>query len=114
MNTGANIRKAAVLLRSLDADTAALMLSQLSATEAAAIRAAIRNLGPLDQEEQADVAAEFRRVRPTVSENAASAVELSLSSAATRQLSKASDVNATPWLSQRFEFLTGASTPAVV
>src|SRR6185312_7560757 len=79
MNTSANIRKAAVLVRSLDADTAAMMLSQLSETEAAAVRMALRELGPLDQEEQADVAAEFRRVRPTMGENAAGAVELALS-----------------------------------
>ena len=56
-----NLRKAAVLLRSLDADTAAMLLAQLSPEEAAAIRAAIRALGPIDPEEQADVVAEFRR-----------------------------------------------------
>jgi flagellar motor switch protein FliG len=114
MNTSANIRKAAILLRSLDADTAAMMLSQLSAAEAAAIRAALHDLGPLDQEEQADVAAEFRRVRPMMGENAASAVELSLSSVAPGEAAEASGLKAPPRSTQRFDFLVGASTTAVV
>ncbi|HVT29159.1 MAG TPA: hypothetical protein VHE81_14180, partial [Lacipirellulaceae bacterium] len=59
----ANLRKAAVFLRSLDTDTAAMMLGQLSADEAAAIRRAMRALGPVDAEEQADVVAELCRAR---------------------------------------------------
>jgi flagellar motor switch protein FliG len=114
MNTSANLRKAAVLLRSLDSDTATLMLGQLSTAEAAAIRAALRDLGPLDQEEQADVAAEFRRVRPMVGENAASAVELSLSSSATGETAEANGLKEPPRPTQRFDFLVGASTTAVV
>ncbi len=113
MNTSANIRKAAVLVRSLDADTAAIMLSQLSEAEAAAIRTALRELGPLDHEEQADVAAEFRRVRPMMGENASSAVELALSAPFGEDVTNI-DQEATPPSMQRFEFLVGASTPAVV
>jgi hypothetical protein len=59
MGMDSNLRKAAVLIRSLDSDTAAVMLAQLSAEEAAKIRAAIREIGALDPEEQAAVAAEI-------------------------------------------------------
>lgn len=74
-NNTSQIRKAAVLLRSLDADTATTLLGQLSAEEAEAVHAAIRSLGPMDLEEQADIVAEFRRVAPTL---AANGVELQL------------------------------------
>ncbi len=47
-NVDPNLRKAAVLLRSLDADTAAVMLGQLSAEEAATIRAAMRAVGQVE------------------------------------------------------------------
>jgi flagellar motor switch protein FliG len=114
MNANANIRKAAVLLRSLDADTATMMLSQLSRAEAATIRVALRDLGPLDQEEQADVAAEFRRVRPMVGENAVGAVELSLSSDATTEASDPNKLKEPLRSTKRFDFLVGASTNAVV
>ena len=59
-----------MLLRSLDADTAAIMLAQLSPEEAASIRGAIRALGPVDPDEQADVLAEFRRTRPAAAAHA--------------------------------------------
>jgi flagellar motor switch protein FliG len=48
------LRKAAVLVRSLDVDSAAVLLAQLSPDEAVAVRRAIRELGeidPLEQEE---------------------------------------------------------------
>lgn len=48
------LRKAALLVRSLDADSAAVLLAQLSTDEARAVRRAIRELGeidPLEQEE---------------------------------------------------------------
>ena len=64
-NVDPNLRKAAVLLRSLDTDTAAVMLGQLSAEEAATIRAAMRAVGQVETDEQADVAAELRGARPT-------------------------------------------------
>jgi flagellar motor switch protein FliG len=64
-NVDPNLRKAAVLLRSLDADTAAVMLGHLSAEEAATIRAAMRAVGQVETGEQADVVAELRGARPT-------------------------------------------------
>jgi flagellar motor switch protein FliG len=75
-NTSVNLRKAAVLLQSLDAATAAAMMAQLSPAEAAALREAMRALGQVDAEEQADVAAEFRRVTPLAAESAADGVKL--------------------------------------
>ncbi len=77
-----NLRKAAVFIRSLDADTAAGMLAQLAPEEANEVRAAIRSLGALDPEEQADVAAEFRRAAPLANQAASHGVELELSAAA--------------------------------
>ncbi|MCI0333740.1 MAG: hypothetical protein L0228_11025 [Planctomycetes bacterium] len=79
MNTNSNVRKAAVLLRSVDADTAATLLAQLSSEEAAVLREAIRALGPVDADEQADVLAEFRGEKTLASEPANRGVELSLS-----------------------------------
>jgi len=78
-----NIRKAAVLIRSLDAETAARLLAQLPPAEAKAVREAVATLGPIDSEEQADVAAELRRSLPLAGAAAASrGVELELTSVA--------------------------------
>src|SRR5262245_2102824 len=74
-----NLRKAAVLLRSLDGETAAVMLAQLSPAEADSLRAAIRTIGAVDPEEQADVVSEFRRTRPTAAIGHNLGVELELS-----------------------------------
>src|SRR4051812_26388971 len=75
-----HLRKAAVVLRSLDADTAAMMLGQLSMDEAAAVRAAMRSLGPVDSDEQAKVLAELGGGRTTTETMGIGDVELSLSS----------------------------------
>jgi flagellar motor switch protein FliG len=107
MNISANLRKAAVLLRSVDADTAATLLSQLSTDEAMGLRDAMRALGVIDPAEQADVLAEFRRERPLASEPANHGVELSLSStddsAHSPLMPDAGPSN------KRFEFLENAS-----
>lgn len=79
MNTSLNLRKAAVLLRSVDADTAATLLAQLSADEAAALREAMRGLGPVDADEQREVLTDFRRQKPQA-EPLSRGVELTLSS----------------------------------
>src|SRR5687767_10750387 len=109
-----NLRKAAVLIRSLDADTAATMLAQLSPEEARTLRAAIRALGPIDAEEQADVAAEFRRISPLAAESTADGVQLTLT-AAQQQLDHT--LPSTPQgakSSKRFEFLEQAPVDALV
>jgi flagellar motor switch protein FliG len=69
-----------VLIRSLDADSAAKLLAQLSPEEAAAVRAALRELGSLDPDEQADVVAEFRRTAPMIKEEVGVGVALELES----------------------------------
>jgi flagellar motor switch protein FliG len=74
-----NIRKAAVFIRSLDADTAAKLLAQLSPTEAKSLRLAIQSLGTVEADERADVAAEFRRVAPIAAEEPSAGVELDFS-----------------------------------
>lgn len=51
------LRKAALLVRSLDADSAAVLLAQLSADEARAVRQAIRALGEIDPAEQEELRA---------------------------------------------------------
>jgi flagellar motor switch protein FliG len=117
-NVDPNMRKAAVLLRSLDADTATMMLRQLSAEEAAAIRAAMRAVGPVELGEQADVVAELRRVRPAKKASNSGDVELALSSAFASdapgergELSNAIDNTSS---SKRFEFLENAPIHALV
>src|SRR4051812_38012847 len=110
----ANLRKAAVLLRSLDADTAAMMLGQLSTEEAARIRPAMRSLGPLDSGEQAGVLAELGGDRAPSKRAESGGVELSLSSSfqdssLARVASGDSDEG-----TRRFEFLENAPAEALV
>jgi flagellar motor switch protein FliG len=77
--TATNLRKAAILIRSLDTDSAAAVLSRLSPSEAKQVRLAIQTLGEIDAEERADVSAEFRRSGAVARENPRDAVELELS-----------------------------------
>jgi flagellar motor switch protein FliG len=115
-----NLRKAAVFIRSLDAETAAKMLAHLSADEAAALRDAVREVGPLDPEEQADVVAEFRSARPIAAESAGAGVELSLSATSDAVVPAALAVTASaaagpvPTSAKRFEFLEQAPIDALV
>src|SRR5262245_46868214 len=74
-----NLRKAAVLIRSLDAETAQRMLAQLPAAEAAQVRAAMEAIGPLDPDECADIAAELRRGASNLAASHEEGVELALS-----------------------------------
>jgi flagellar motor switch protein FliG len=110
-----NLRKAAVFIRSLDSETASTLLAQLSPGEAQALRAAIRSIGPLDPEEQADVLAEFRSSRPLATETASDGVELKLSTVGANTppcepVSTQSSVVA----AKRFEFLERAPIDALV
>jgi len=111
----ANLRKAAVLLRSLDGDTAALMLGRLSREEADAIRNAMRTLGAPDADQQANVIAELRREKRPESSAGSGDVELSLSSSFKGE-SRADSYSAHSAASQfkRFEFLESASVSALV
>lgn len=115
IDANSNLRKAAVLIRSLDSDTAAMMLGQLSPEEATAIRAAMRELGSLDPDEQANIAAEFRRTRPAI-DRAAEGVELSLSAPINSEIphEQSRPTEPTTSASRRFEFVAKASTSALV
>jgi flagellar motor switch protein FliG len=120
MNVDPNLRKAAVLLRSLDADTATVMLGRLSAEEAAKIRAAMRAVGQVESGEQADVMAELRGTRPTKQyASDAGDVELALSSSFSDETyggrgAFSAVANGAAGDSKRFEFLENAPTHALV
>jgi flagellar motor switch protein FliG len=113
-NVDPNLRKAAVLLRSLDADTAAMMLGQLSAEEAAAIRGALRELGTVESEEQADVVAELRGSRRAAGSPHSSDVELSLSSGLAHGSYEPAGLQVAGARSKRFEFLESAPVHVLV
>jgi flagellar motor switch protein FliG len=101
-----NLRKAAVLIRSLDAETAAILLAQLPPADAAAIRAAVERLGAIDSDEQADVAAELRRAAPLAGAAAKDGVELAIST--TNQVDDAPKSAESRPSNSRFEFLEQA------
>ena len=107
----ANLRKAAILIRSLDAEAAAALLSQLSPAEASEVREAIQSLGSVDDEERADVSAEFRRIGPLATEDPRQGVELDLSfdTSAVAARDFAPRANARP-----FEFLEQARVESLV
>jgi flagellar motor switch protein FliG len=74
-----NLRKAAILIRSLDADAAAKLLGQLSISEAKALRLAMQSLGPIDAGERAEVLAAFQQGTVMPQPEADDGVELELS-----------------------------------
>jgi flagellar motor switch protein FliG len=119
-NVNPNLRKAAVLLRSLDADTAAVMLGHLSADEAATIRAAMRAVGHVESGEQAAVMAELRGGQSSKQyASGAGDVELTLSSSFAGE--SYGERGASPTVTQgvaadsnRLDFLENAPTSALV
>jgi flagellar motor switch protein FliG len=118
-NPSTNIRKAAVFIRSLDGKTAATMLAQLSPEEAEALRQAIRALGPLDAEEQADVLAELRSAGSVAKQPSALGVELKLSGSEPVNASTEKSIHPLGDLpavqrGKRFEFLERAPIDALV
>jgi flagellar motor switch protein FliG len=64
-----SIRKAAVLIASLDADTADLLLGQMSAKQAEAVRREVVELNNIGPDEQQSVIDEFFRIGPLVPEH---------------------------------------------
>jgi flagellar motor switch protein FliG len=71
-----NLRKAAVLVASLDPEPAEAILDQMSPDQAAAVRTAVETLGPLDPVEQNEVIEEFFRIGPLVPDREPSGIEL--------------------------------------
>jgi flagellar motor switch protein FliG len=64
MNPEPSLHKAAVLVASLDADTADLLLAQMPQDQADAVRSEVLRLGELDPAEQQSVIDEFFRIGP--------------------------------------------------
>jgi flagellar motor switch protein FliG len=113
--SASNLRKAAVLIRSLDSDTAATMLQRLTPDEAAAVRAAIGSITQVDSDEEADVVAEFRSARAIATESPVKGVELDIASLPQQaEPSTAVEFQPTPSNIRRFEFLEQAPIDALV
>ena len=70
------IRKAAILLSSLDDALAARLLKDLSPSQAQRVRRAARELGPIDHDEQEAVIQEFLRIGPMVPPEQPAGIEL--------------------------------------
>ncbi|HEY2882378.1 MAG TPA: FliG C-terminal domain-containing protein [Pirellulales bacterium] len=85
-----SIRKAAVLVASLDADTADLLLAQMPEELADAVRQEVLELDELDPEEQRSVIDEFFRIGPMMPEPNPPGVELD-SPALAKRLPKVGD-----------------------
>ncbi len=74
--TQPSIRKAAILVSSLDTETADALLDQMSRDQADAVRRAVIDLPDVDPSEQDEVIGEFVRVRPLVPKNQPAGIEL--------------------------------------
>jgi flagellar motor switch protein FliG len=71
-----SLRKAALLVASLDAERAEAILAQMSPAQADAVRQAVDALGPVDPREQSEVIEEFFRIGPLVPEREPSGIAL--------------------------------------
>jgi flagellar motor switch protein FliG len=71
-----NLRKAAVLVTSLDEERAASILAQMASAQAAAVRRAIDRLGYVDASERDEVIEEFFRLGPLLPARDAGGIEL--------------------------------------
>jgi flagellar motor switch protein FliG len=75
-NTHRNLRKAAVLVASLDDDNAAALLAQMTPAQSRAVCEAIEALGRIDPDEQHEVIEEFFRIGTLVPDKQPSGIEL--------------------------------------
>jgi len=71
-----NLRKAAVLVASLDEENADALLRQMSPAQVHTLREAMQELGPIDPQEQRETIEEFFRIGPLVSVKHATGLEL--------------------------------------
>jgi len=71
-----NLRKAAVLVASLDEENAEAILRQMSPGQAHALREAVANLGEIDPSEQNEVIHEFFRIGPLLPDKQPAGIEL--------------------------------------
>jgi flagellar motor switch protein FliG len=70
------LRKAAILVISLDRAAADLLLEQMNPKQAQAVRQAVMDLGPVDPKEKREILAEFQRRTPRGPATSAPGVEL--------------------------------------
>src|SRR6478672_9413820 len=106
-----NLRKAAVLVASLDPQNAAAVLAHITPAQADAVRQAVGNLERLDPREQRRVIEEFFRVGPLVPARQPSGLELD--DRLGRELSDRSSVapaNDAPTSDEPFKLLHEAPT----
>ena len=75
-DTCRNLRKAAMLVASLDERNAQALLAQMTPAQSQAVQRAMETLGPIDADEQHDVIEEFFRVGPLVPGKQPSGIEL--------------------------------------
>ncbi len=75
-NRQQTVRKAAILIASLDPPTAEGLLDQMSFEQASAVRAAIEVLGNVSPAEQRATIEEFFRIGPLVPEKSPPGIEL--------------------------------------
>jgi flagellar motor switch protein FliG len=71
-----SLRKAAILVASLDAEQSSALLAQMSPAQADAVRQAIESLGHFDADEQRRVIEEFFRIGPLVPDEDSAGIEL--------------------------------------
>lgn len=71
-----NLRKAAVLVASLDGEHAAALLAQMTKSQAQSVRRAVERLGEVDADEQREVIEEFFRIGPLMPDKHPSGIEL--------------------------------------
>jgi flagellar motor switch protein FliG len=71
-----NLRKAAILVASLEPEHAQALLEQMSSRQAGAVRHAMTRLDQIDPDEQHDVIEEFFRIGPLVPDKQPSGIEL--------------------------------------
>jgi flagellar motor switch protein FliG len=92
-NKAHTLRKAAILVASLDHRTADALLDQMSEQQAATVRRLMMDLGDIDPEEQEDVIDEFFRIGPFNADLSGEGIELDPSLA--RQIDRAAHVENT-------------------
>jgi len=76
MNESSGIRKAAILVASLDRQTADCVLDRMDPAQAARVRRAILDLDPIDPAERRRVVDEFFRMRPRMPAESPPGIEL--------------------------------------
>ena len=114
----ANIRKAAILLASLDGPLANQLAGQLPPSQMELVRQAMEGLGEIDPAEQQEVIDEFFRIGPTTPENEPEGIELGGTLAETLAIAGSNGVDQRPTTAaaglQPFHFLHNADVPSLV